>query len=164
LFFKQNFLKIKRKRENTRDSKMSDLEEEFEEELEEDEGEVGEIEELGDDELPSKALKRTHSFDVLPEKKVINSAQETIQYVMQVCAIPTVSAATLLLRSFKWNKDKLVESYLENAQAVCKKSWHVHARSGKNSSEPCSDSRMFDLFDRLPSFTDVCPQLWASIL
>jgi len=107
---------------------MSDLEEDFED-VEEDSGEEdsrgesekeNEIEDGLETEEP-KALRRTQSYEVLPEQEVITNAKEQIQYIMSVCAIPTVSAARMLLRSAKWNKDKVVESYLEDSQKACRK-------------------------------------------
>lgn len=87
---------------------MSDLEEDFED-VEEDSGEEdsrgesekeNEIEDGLETEEP-KALRRTQSYEVLPEQEVITNAKEQIQYIMSVCAIPTVSAARMLLRSAK---------------------------------------------------------------
>jgi len=39
---------------------------------------------------------------------------------MDFLAIPSQAAAAALLRHFGWNKDKLIEKYMENSEQVCK--------------------------------------------
>lgn len=100
------------------DSEVESLEDFSEEEFSDDDFDMHIDNDLEADE--PLTLKRTRSFEVIPGSQIVKSAKSQIDDVMQVCAIPTVSAATLLLRNFKWNKDKLIEAYLEDPIKVCK--------------------------------------------
>jgi len=96
------------------DASMEGEEEMSEEELEENSFE----EEMFTEEEPPK-FSRSQSFEVLPSDLLLNDTKKLINEVMQVCGIPTVAAATVLLRFFKWNKEKLIEGYLENPKKAC---------------------------------------------
>lgn len=81
---------------------------------------------LEDDDLltsvpPAQRLKRSMSFAVLPEDEIAKESFKLIQETMQLCHLPSQAAACTLLRFFKWNKEKLLESYLENSDKVLEK-------------------------------------------
>lgn len=98
------------------DAQSSEMEEEFED----DEEDPGNEFFAHDEEPPSRKLVRTSSFEVLSQETIMSASKDLIEGVRQVCSIPTSAAAAALLRHFKWNKEKLIESYLENPQKVCR--------------------------------------------
>lgn len=85
-----------------------------------DELEEDNVLEFQDDEPPKQLLKRTRSFDVLPNTEILSQSKALIDDIVQVCGIPTAAAATILLRHFKWNKEKLIEAYMENPEGTYK--------------------------------------------
>jgi ariadne-1 len=86
--------------------------------------EEGEEEGLEDDMFhdtvqESTTLRRSHSYEALPQEEIVNQSKKMIDDVKQLCHIPTAAAAATLLRAYKWNKEKLIESYLENSDKTC---------------------------------------------
>lgn len=105
------------------DAEEVEEDEEFEEEADFSEGEDGlESDDEGmfnEAEPNMPTLHRTASYSCLPEQEIIAESKRLINEVKQVCSIPTDAAAAALLRYFKWNKEKLIESYLETPEKTC---------------------------------------------
>jgi len=59
-------------------------------------------------------LTRSSSFEVIKYDSIINNSKSLIESVVSICGIPNSAMAAALLRNFKWNKDKLIEAYMEN--------------------------------------------------
>jgi len=74
---------------------------------------------FGDEPSPSMKISRTASFEVLPQEAITNNSKKMIDEVVQVCGIPTEAAAAALLRYYKWNKEKLIEGYLDDPKKTC---------------------------------------------
>eukprot|EP01119_Soliformovum_irregulare_P003803 TRINITY_DN14864_c0_g1_i1.p1 TRINITY_DN14864_c0_g1~~TRINITY_DN14864_c0_g1_i1.p1 ORF type:complete len:514 (+),score=110.76 TRINITY_DN14864_c0_g1_i1:51-1592(+) len=102
---------------------MIDEDEEEDEEMEipsdVDDEELEEDEEVFPTDDLTTPLKRSQSFDTIPQETIFKQAQTLIDEAMQVCSIPTVAAAATLLRANKWNKEKLIEKYLDNPDKTC---------------------------------------------
>jgi len=105
---------------------VEDFEEEAEVEEPDDEDmmkdeddECSEEDELFGEVENQRKLIRTQSYEVLPQKDILKESQRLIDDVLSVCNIPSAAAAALLLRHAKWNKEKLIESYMENPEKVC---------------------------------------------
>eukprot|EP01114_Cavostelium_apophysatum_P018563 TRINITY_DN576_c0_g1_i1.p1 TRINITY_DN576_c0_g1~~TRINITY_DN576_c0_g1_i1.p1 ORF type:complete len:511 (+),score=127.36 TRINITY_DN576_c0_g1_i1:176-1708(+) len=64
-------------------------------------------------------MQRSHSYEVLKQESILNESKHLIDAVVSVCGIPTAAAAAALLRHFKWNKDRLIESYMDNQEKTC---------------------------------------------
>lgn len=148
---------------------MSDQEEDFEDEgeemLEEDEdieddenmGEAsGDEEDDGEDifqdndEPKGTILKRTNSYEVLPQANIMKESKSLISDVMQLCSIPTAAATAALLRHFKWNKEKLIESYLENPEKTCRDAGMGNLELEKPPSNPEKIESCLICLDDLP--------------
>jgi hypothetical protein len=54
-----------------------------------------------DDEPPKAILKRSRSFEVIPNEEILKESKAMIDDIVQVCGIPTSAAAAILLRHFK---------------------------------------------------------------
>lgn len=81
-------------------------------------------------------LQRSQSFEVIKYDNIINNSKNLIDSVVSVCGIPNAAMAAgkhlifilsqnhflssnlhpALLRHFKWNKDKLIEAYMDNPE------------------------------------------------
>mmetsp|Transcript_2590 Transcript_2590/g.2897 ORF Transcript_2590/g.2897 Transcript_2590/m.2897 type:complete len:512 (+) Transcript_2590:112-1647(+) len=68
----------------------------------------------------NEPMEKTESFEVLEESVLEERSQNIINEVMDFLNIPSKSAALILIRHFKWNKEKLVQAYMENPEKVCK--------------------------------------------
>jgi hypothetical protein len=55
-----------------------------------------------EDDIPSRKLTRSSSFEVLTQDNIMNNSKTLIEEVRQVCGIPTSAAAAGLLRHFKY--------------------------------------------------------------
>eukprot|EP01118_Nematostelium_gracile_P013300 TRINITY_DN4_c0_g1_i2.p1 TRINITY_DN4_c0_g1~~TRINITY_DN4_c0_g1_i2.p1 ORF type:complete len:540 (-),score=136.34 TRINITY_DN4_c0_g1_i2:83-1480(-) len=64
-------------------------------------------------------MKRSQSFECLTQEEIMKQSAGMIEDVKQLCFIPTSAAAATLLRGYKWNKEKLIESYLEAPEKTC---------------------------------------------
>eukprot|EP01116_Phalansterium_solitarium_P016041 TRINITY_DN3629_c0_g1_i2.p2 TRINITY_DN3629_c0_g1~~TRINITY_DN3629_c0_g1_i2.p2 ORF type:complete len:507 (-),score=120.91 TRINITY_DN3629_c0_g1_i2:43-1563(-) len=64
-------------------------------------------------------LTRTVSFEVLPQPEIMKKSRTLIDEVVQVCGVPSDAAAAVLLRHYKWNKEKLIEDYMEEPEKTC---------------------------------------------
>ena len=60
-------------------------------------------------------------FTVLSPEKIKSRQNEQIEQIKTMFALPTEHAA-ILLRYFRWNKEKLVEKYMENPEVISEKS------------------------------------------
>ena len=54
-----------------------------------------------DDEPPKTMMKRSRSFEVIPNEEILSQSKHMIDDIVQVCGIPTAAAAAILLRHFK---------------------------------------------------------------
>jgi len=72
-----------------------------------------------EEEILAEKIKRSSSFEVLTEDSIIKDSKSMIEEVAQLCGIPTSAVSAALLRHFKWNKEKLIESYLEDPKKTC---------------------------------------------
>jgi len=59
----------------------------------------------------SSTIKRTRSYDVLSVEMVETKTSATINEVIETLGLPTRTAATTLLRHFKWDVVKLIQEY-----------------------------------------------------
>lgn len=110
---------------------MSDEENEMEEEEFEEEEEIedtgmsdeGEKEEdfFVETEPVATKLTRSHSFEVLKQDAIVKESKSLVDSVVSVCGI-RAAAATAMLRHFKWNKDKLIEAFMDNQTKACNES------------------------------------------
>ena len=46
-------------------------------------------------------MKRSRSFEVIPNEEILSQSKHMIDDIVQVCGIPTAAAAAILLRHFK---------------------------------------------------------------
>merc|ERR1711916_240318 len=78
---------------------------------------------VGDDcdmTFDNSSLRRSVSFEVLKEELLLGEAEKLSADVGEILGIsPQVASA--LLRYYKWNREKLVEAYMDNSEEVCKK-------------------------------------------
>jgi len=107
---------------------MSDEEEDMEVEEDSDfDDENGQMDDLDEDERQEESgeelfledpirMTRSLSFECLTQETIYKNSMALIDDVMAVCGIPNVALATVLLRQFKWNKERLVDNYLENSE------------------------------------------------
>lgn len=126
-----------------------EIDEEFDEE--EEDMEENEEEQFVDDEPPSRKFTRSTSFEVLPQDNIIKESKTLIDEVVQVCGIPTAAAAATLLRHFKWNKEKLVEAYLENPEKVCTDSGMSTLELSKPAKDPTQTHSCLICLEDLPA-------------
>jgi ariadne-1 len=73
--------------------------------------------------VPDSKAKKVYevNYKSLSPNDILNIQTEEINHVMNIlgCSIDT---AAILLRSFKWNKESLIESFMEDDRKVLKKS------------------------------------------
>eukprot|EP00898_Chlorokybus_atmophyticus_P001675 jgi/Chlat1/2508/Chrsp175S02376 len=128
----------------------------FEYEFESDDGEAEEEEAYGDDDddadfsfvaspIHTELQRKLEdvSVDVLDADMMQRHRQEEVRCVSEILNLPP-SVAGALLRHFKWNREQLLERYIEDAEGVCQKAG-VHSRqlsqwTASSLSEASSDS------------------------
>ncbi|KAM9998601.1 hypothetical protein ACTFIY_008264 [Dictyostelium cf. discoideum] len=64
-------------------------------------------------------LTRQKSFEVLNKDDLFSESHKIIKEVKDVLSIPSEAAVSTLLRHMKWNKEKLIERYMENPEKLC---------------------------------------------
>ncbi|EGG21134.1 ariadne-like ubiquitin ligase [Cavenderia fasciculata] len=64
-------------------------------------------------------LTRQRSFEVLDKGELQSESKKLIKEVMDVLSINSESAVSILLRHLKWNKEKLIEKYMDNSDKLC---------------------------------------------
>jgi len=129
---------------------MDDIEEDFIEDeqfsegkYEDEDGHSGlEEDDLLEFQPSTQKMKRTSSFVVLPQQKIVEESNKMIQEVMGVCNLKTSAAASSLLRAFKWNKENLLDAYLENPEKACERAGLSSLEFDQPKSD--SDSKTFD--------------------
>lgn len=123
------------------DKEMEEDEQDVNEEVEEEDENLDDDQEEGlasDEELLSEGekdedffvetepvqtkLQRSQSFEVIKYDNIINNSKNLIDSVVSVCGIPHAAMAAALLRHFKWNKDKLIEAYMDNPEKTLQNS------------------------------------------
>ncbi|KAL6052942.1 RBR-type E3 ubiquitin transferase [Balamuthia mandrillaris] len=80
------------------------------------------------DDLLRKEVERSSSqlvatqrhYEALRPEDVLRQYREIIAHVVQRLNLPNDTVAVSLLRSFGWNKDRLVEAYVEDSKGVCR--------------------------------------------
>lgn len=102
---------------------FDDVAEDFEdasEEFDEDEEEEEEVADDLDDLPVTDTFEKQKSFQVIDEKKILSESEKLISGVMEFLGIPNKAIAACLLRSQKWNRQALIDKYLDNPDKVCK--------------------------------------------
>lgn len=124
-------LKRKRSMSDLSDDGLMDEEEVYKSEEEEDDDDEADVyneeideglgiddpDEMGSSVGPSKQA----SFEVLSEDQVMVESKRLIEGVMEFLGIPNRAIAACLLRALKWNREKLIEAYMEDPKRVCGK-------------------------------------------
>jgi len=74
------------------------------------------------DVVPEKSKKRGYEVDfVVLERKEIVARQEKESTEIQGVLGVSLPVAAILLRSYKWKQEKLIDKYMEDSDAVLKK-------------------------------------------
>eukprot|EP01087_Luapelamoeba_hula_P020848 TRINITY_DN717_c0_g1_i1.p1 TRINITY_DN717_c0_g1~~TRINITY_DN717_c0_g1_i1.p1 ORF type:complete len:534 (-),score=92.35 TRINITY_DN717_c0_g1_i1:159-1760(-) len=68
-----------------------------------------------------EGMRKVVSFEVLSLKEVLKSSETLIEGVQEFLGIPNKAIAACLLRTYNWNRERLIEAYMEDNDAVCKK-------------------------------------------
>eukprot|EP01099_Mayorella_cantabrigiensis_P004224 TRINITY_DN316_c0_g1_i2.p2 TRINITY_DN316_c0_g1~~TRINITY_DN316_c0_g1_i2.p2 ORF type:complete len:246 (-),score=77.19 TRINITY_DN316_c0_g1_i2:936-1673(-) len=102
------------------DEEEEEIDEEDEDEGgEEEEGEDGDEELFGGDEtVRGGALRATKSYQVLEKEQLVTESSSLINETKEVLGLPSKALTAVLLRHFKWNKEKLIEKYMETPEKV----------------------------------------------
>jgi len=74
--------------------------------------------EAGSHYKPTKLLRR-RSFEVLEKSEMISQQSSLVKETVEVLGLPNAATAVLLLRHVKWNKEKLIEKFMENPDRLC---------------------------------------------
>jgi ariadne-1 len=61
------------------------------------------------------------SFESLDEVAILSESKALISNIQEVCGLPSPTMAALLLRTHEWNKERLIERWMEDSAAVLKK-------------------------------------------
>jgi len=105
------------------DEEMYDESEESMEsaELDEDSNEQAQDFDFEDPSATYKPIKlsRQKSFEVLEKGELLSESNKLINEVMDVLGISSTAAASVLLSFLKWNKEKLIEKYMDNPDKLC---------------------------------------------
>eukprot|EP01133_Synstelium_polycarpum_P006598 gene6598-7662_t len=64
-------------------------------------------------------LTRQKSFEVLDRSELLSESRRLVKEVMDVLSIPSEAAVAILLRHMKWNKEKLIERFMDNQDKLC---------------------------------------------
>lgn len=82
--------------------------------------EIGDVSGLDDEIKGSREIAKQASYEVITTSELEENTKSMITEVREVLDIPSRSASIILLRHFHWNKEKLIESYMENPEKVRK--------------------------------------------
>jgi len=74
-----------------------------------------------DDQALQETLTKQRSFEVISEDDMMKESRLLIDGVMEFLGIPNRAIAACLLRSYDWNRERLIEAYTEDPERVCKK-------------------------------------------
>lgn len=69
----------------------------------------------------SGGLARTKSYQALDEQAILAESEELISGVQELCGLPSATMAALLLRENEWNRERLIERWMEDSAAVLAK-------------------------------------------
>eukprot|EP01121_Diplochlamys_sp_Union-15-3_P018346 TRINITY_DN6656_c0_g2_i1.p1 TRINITY_DN6656_c0_g2~~TRINITY_DN6656_c0_g2_i1.p1 ORF type:complete len:503 (+),score=81.00 TRINITY_DN6656_c0_g2_i1:99-1607(+) len=97
----------------------------------------------------SLELTKHKSYEVLSEEQLLSQSKAIIKEVTEVLDIPTKAACTILLRHFKWNKEKLIEKYMSSSDKVKKEAGITSFDTEK---KPDPKVKKFDCLICLDSF------------
>ena len=61
-------------------------------------------------------LSEQKSYLVMAKEDVINQSKEMIDGVRELLSLSSSAAAAALLRHFKWNRERLLETYMSNPE------------------------------------------------
>jgi len=64
------------------------------------------------------SLPRQRSFEVLSEINVASEAKKMVDAVIDVLGVDSPSTASALLRHFKWNKEKLIQNFIQDPEKI----------------------------------------------
>lgn len=63
--------------------------------------------------------ERRKSFEVLDKSELLADQKAMMRNVMDVLGVSSIAVAATLLRYTKWNKERLIEKYMENPDKLC---------------------------------------------
>lgn len=69
---------------------------------------------------PEKKLKTSSSFEVIPIGEILSQSKNIIDQVKSVTGLEDSSAVAILLRKYKWNKERLIDAWIEDSDRVLK--------------------------------------------
>jgi ariadne-1 len=95
-----------------------DTDDEDDDDEQEEDGNEFDFDEAGATYKPVR-LTRQRSFEVLDRSELFSESNKLVKDVMDVLGIGSAAASSTLLRHMKWNKEKLIERYMENADKLC---------------------------------------------
>jgi len=75
---------------------------------------------FAEEDFDAPPLERQRSYAAVEEDEILTKAKQEIAHIIEVLGIPSQSLAVILLRYFKWNKEKLITSYTEDQVKTCK--------------------------------------------
>jgi len=78
-------------------------------------------EEMDEDIAAAIGHDKQLSFEVMAEADVLEESKKLIEGVMEFLGIPNRAIAACLLRSNNWNRQLLIDQYLDNSDKVCEK-------------------------------------------
>jgi ariadne-1 len=103
---------------------MSDDEDDFVDEVEDDDkdnhGGNSDAEDPPEDFRDIYSANRQKSYQVLEMNEIIGESKKIVKETTDVLGLPSQVAAVALLRHFGWNKEKLIEKYMEDPETVCR--------------------------------------------
>jgi ariadne-1 len=80
-----------------------------------------EEEDLDDTIGTQEPATKQQSYEVISESEMMKESKNLIDDVMEYLDIPNRAIAACLLRTFSWNRERLIEAYMEDSAAVCAK-------------------------------------------
>jgi len=86
-------------------------------------------------------LARRKSFEVLDKSELFIEQKRMLGEVMDVLGLSNIAVASTLLRHVKWNKERLIERYMENPDKFCADAGMPHLilekQADKNNRHTC---------------------------
>eukprot|EP01089_Gocevia_fonbrunei_P016035 TRINITY_DN4881_c0_g2_i1.p1 TRINITY_DN4881_c0_g2~~TRINITY_DN4881_c0_g2_i1.p1 ORF type:complete len:511 (-),score=87.18 TRINITY_DN4881_c0_g2_i1:29-1561(-) len=71
--------------------------------------------------LETPMIEKQGSYEVLSESKILSESEKLIEEVKDFLGIPNKAIAACLLRAFQWNREGLIETYMDNPDGACAK-------------------------------------------
>ncbi|GAM27869.1 hypothetical protein SAMD00019534_110450 [Acytostelium subglobosum LB1] len=67
----------------------------------------------------NSGMVRQKSYEVLDKLELQSESRKLIREIMDVLSITSEAAVAILLRHMKWNKERLIEKYMDNPDRLC---------------------------------------------